>query len=229
MIIQPDNNPQNVFDKHYSLKCPHCGVPSNITAISIPRYEYLNRFKPRFVGIVYRCDACNEPVFLRFNVTRYSTSPTTYVMLEDEYEEVERPKETFELGYLPNEVANDFRESLTCYSSGCFNAFAAMSRRCVQSISAELGAKGKDKVLNQLQDLKEMAEIDEETFGVLKQIIIDGHDGAHPHLPTVNGERAAVLLELMKDVLYQIYVRRGKLQEAMQMRKNAIAANRESE
>jgi hypothetical protein len=64
-----------------------------------------------------------------------------------------------------------------------------------------------------------MAEIDDETYELLKQIIVHGHDGAHPHLPALSVERAAVLLELMKDVLYQLYVRRAKLQEAMAARK----------
>ena len=225
MTISKDNNPQSVFENHFSLKCAHCGVLSNVSATSIPRYEYLDRFRPRVVGIGYRCDSCNYPVFLRFNVFNYVDSYHR-VELDTHFEEVERPKETFEFQYLPDEVEQDFREALISYSNSCFNAFAAMCRRCVQSISAHLGAKGKDKVLKQLQDLKEMAEIDEETFDILKQIIIDGHDGAHPHLPSLNVERASILLELIKDVLYQIYVRKGKLQEAMKKRQQAIDKNK---
>lgn len=111
---------------------------------------------------------------------------------------------------------------MICYSSGAYNGFAAMCRRTVQSVSANLGAQGSDKVLSQLKDLKEMAQIDDETFGVLKQIVIDGHDGAHPHLPRLNAARAAVLSELMKDVLYQLYMRKGKLKEAMALRQASI-------
>lgn len=67
MLVHGGNDPQDVFDKHFSLKCPRCGIPSNITVISIPRYEYLIRFQPKKIGMVYRCDNCGEPVFLRFN------------------------------------------------------------------------------------------------------------------------------------------------------------------
>jgi hypothetical protein len=79
----------------------------------------------------------------------------------------------------------------TAIQFSAFNAFAAMCRRCVQSAATNLGAKGKDKVLRQLQDLKDMAEVDEETYKLLSQIIIEGHDGAHPHLPllTQSGRR----------------------------------------
>lgn len=220
MIIDHGNNPQSVFDKHFALKCPHCGVHSNITAVSIPRFEYLTRFLPQKVGIAYRCDSCNSPIFLRF-MAGYHELPSK-VVLSEEYEEIERPTETFEFGYLPEPVSEDFREALTCYSHMCYNAFAAMCRRTVQSVCANMGAEGTDRVLNQLKDLKEMAEIDEETFSVLRQIVIEGHNGAHPHLPRLTPDRASVLLELMKDVLYQLYVRKGKLKEAMALRQKAI-------
>ena len=71
-----------------------------------------------------------------------------------------------------------------------------------------------------------MAEIDEETFELLKAIVLAGHDGAHPHLPALSAERAEVLLELMKDVLYQLFVRKKKIQEAAEKRKEAIEARK---
>ena len=220
MIVDTQNNPQNVFDHHYALKCPHCGVQSNISAVSIPRYEFVYRFKPVRVGIVYRCDSCNDPVFLRFSVTHEFGNKR--FIINEQYEEIERPQETFEFKYLPEDVEADFREALVCYSGRALNGFAAMCRRTVQSASTDLGAEGGDKVLAQLKDLKEMAQVDDATFTVLKQVIVDGHDGAHPHLPRLNQARAAVLLELMKDVLYQFYVRKGKLNEAMALRQTAI-------
>ena len=220
-MINKSNDPQMIFDRHFSLKCPHCSTHSNISAISIPRYEYIERFRPNRVGIAYRCDSCNEPIFLKFKV-RSLDFGNHRVLFHEEYEEIERPAETFEYSYLPESIKEDFREALTCYSNLCFNAFAAMCRRTVQSVASGLGAKGKDRVFAQLKDLKEMAEIEDETFDLLKQIVIDGHDGAHPHLPSLNQSRAVVLLELMKDVLYQLYVRKGKLQEAIQLRAEAI-------
>lgn len=221
ILIYRDNDPQYIFDRHYALRCPHCSVQSNVSAVSIPRYEYLARFQPQEVGVAYRCDSCNAPVFLQFRVTQYDTG-NGRIWLSSEYREVERPQETYEFQYLPEPVAEDFREALTCYSNGCLNAFAAMCRRSVQSASAELGVDGKDKVLNQLRDLKGMAAIDDNTFEILKQITISGHDGAHPHLPKLSEKRAAVLLELMKDVLYQLFVRGAKVREAMESRKQDI-------
>lgn len=220
LALRSDDKPEAIFDQHFSVRCPHCGLPTNVSAVSTPRYQYLQRFQPQHVGIVYRCDSCEEPIMLRFRA-EYDFD-NSRVFFSSRFEQVERPQEEFEYQYLPEQVAEDFREALTSYSNSCFNAFAAMCRRCVQSAAADLGAQGKDKVVNQLKDMKEMAEVDDETFAVLKEVIIGGHDGAHPHLPAVNSGRAAVLLELMKDVMYQLYVRKGKIQEAMALRQAAI-------
>lgn len=98
-----------------------------------------------------------------------------------------------------------------------------MCRRCVQSISKELGAKGKDKVHKQINELKKMEEIDDETFNIFEQLVISGHDGAHPHLPPLSPDRALILLELMKDVIFQLFVRKAKIQESIELRKKQIS------
>ena len=209
-----------IIDTHYTVKCPRCGVPSGLSAISLPQWELLVRYKPTKVGVGYQCDACHQPVFLRFSVA-YELQGG-WITLKDPYEEVERPQETYELNYLPGEVASDFREALTSYSNSCFNAFGAMCRRTIQSGCAALGADGKDKVLKQIEDLKTVTQVDDETFEILKTIVVAGHDGAHPHLPTLSPDRAEVLLELMKDVLYQLFVRKKKIEEAAAKRAAAI-------
>jgi hypothetical protein len=124
------------------------------------------------------------------------------------------PIEQFEFENLPHEIAKDFREA---------TAFVAMSRRTVLSVSTFLGAKGSDKVLDQLKELKEMAQIDDETFDLLKQVVVVGHDGSHPHLPKLSPERAVVLLELLKDVHHQLFVRKSKIQAAIELRKKSIS------
>ena len=209
-----------VIDRHFTLKCPHCGTASGLSAISIPRYHLVKRYQPPKLGVAYQCDACHQPVFLRFQVN-YDFGNYKF-FLDDEYEEVERPQEDYEFQYLPGNVAADFKEALKCYSNSCFNAFAAMCRRTIQTASAEIGAEGNDKVMRQIADLKDMAHIDDETFEILKSIVIAGHDGAHPHLPSLSPERGEILNELMKDVLYQLFVRKRKIEEAAAKRQEAI-------
>ena len=44
-------------------------------------------------------------------------------------------------------------------------------------------------------------------------------------LPFINTYQAAVLLEVMKDFLYQAYVRKGRLQHAMKVRRFFVQEN----
>ena len=158
-----------------------------------PRHEYLNRFRPQWAGFAYRCDACNQPVFLKF-LARASD----FSVFDEPPVEIERPTESFELQYLPDEVAEDFKEALTCYSNSCWNAFAAMTRRTLQSAATQLGSDGSTKVQKQLDDLHQMGVVEGEDFKQLKVIMLAGHDGAHPHLPKLSAERARRIIGIDK-------------------------------
>ncbi|HET7176613.1 MAG TPA: DUF4145 domain-containing protein [Gammaproteobacteria bacterium] len=154
---------------------------------------------------------------MKFKVTSWGNP----IHFEAQPIEIERARVAYELKYLPEEVKNDFSEALICYSQGCWNAFAAMCRRALQSAAMALGADGTTKITRQLDNLREMQVVSEEEFEQLKTIMITGHDGAHPHLPNINGDRAAVLLELMKDALTQLFVRKAKIEEASKLRAQA--------
>src|SRR6201999_4125198 len=99
-------------------------------------FEDLQVHKPKQIGVVYRCDACNSPIFTRFMVRGYS--PST-IELAPQFTEVERAREKFSFMYLPQEVELLFREALACFSAGTFNAFASMCRRSAQSAFGDLG------------------------------------------------------------------------------------------
>jgi hypothetical protein len=221
-----NNSATQIIDKHYTLKCPHCSSISSITAISIPVYTLLARYQPENVGIVYKCNSCNEPVFLKFRNLSYELG-VNRIRIPDNYETVENPLEAFEYEFLPENTREDFKEALACYSIKAYNAFASMCRRTIQSTASELGATGKDKVQSQIVELKVMSGIDDDTFNILKQIIVDGHDGAHPHLPKLSEKRAEILLELLKDIMYQLFVRKGKMARAAELRNQQIAAKKE--
>jgi len=227
--VTGDEKCQELIDRSFSIKCPHCNTQSNLSAISIPRLAQARRYQIEEVIVGFRCDACCKSVGLRFDAkVEYDSAarnrPAVHRLeLSEEFTELERCMETFDYQYLPPEVGSDFREALVSFSNGCPNAAAAMCRRTIQSAATNLGASGTTKVMSQVDSIREEAGIDDVTFAALKQIILDGHDGAHPHLPALTSQRARVLVEMMKDVLYQIYVRKAKVQHAMQLREDAVA------
>jgi hypothetical protein len=211
--------PQDELHLEYqgiALTCPHCQTLTHLTTVAVPTFEDLSRRKPKHIGIVFRCDACAEPVFLKFLVKAYTS---LRVELASAYTEIERARENFPLTYLPEEAERLFKEALQCYASGCFNAFAAMSRRTAQSLFRELGERGKLELFDTLQEIRTLAELDDDTFAALRAVLFGSDSDPWPHQPHINAERAGVLLEVMRDLLYQTFVRKARLLQAMTFRR----------
>ena len=218
MSVHIDSNSTLHHDQEQSLAltCPHCEVFAHVTPLAVPRFGDLIAHRPKEVGVVYRCDACNAPVFLRFPVRMYGASR---VEIGPQFVEVERALEKFSFTYLPEEVEQLFREALVCYTHAALNAFASMCRRTAQAAFADLGEAGKLRLFDQLNDVREMAELDQETFGIVKRVIFGGEGDPRPNPPLLDAYQAGVLLEAMKDLLHQAYVRKGRLQQAMMVRR----------
>ena len=165
---------------------------------------------------MYRCDACHAPIFLRFNVRNYGP---TRIELSSQFTEIERPHEKFSFTYLPEDVETMFREALLCYSHGAFNAFATMCRRTMQAVFANSGEAGRLRVFDELNDVRDMAQIDAASFALIKRVIFGTDADPAPALPLLDDDQCGLLLEVMKDLLYQSYVRKGRLQQAMVVRR----------
>jgi hypothetical protein len=199
-----------------ALSCPHCGVLAHITPVSVPDFNVLQQYKPSQVGLVYRCEACNAPVFLRFPVKLYSGSR---VELAPNFVELERPRERFNFTYLPEETETLLKEAFACFSAACYNAFASMCRRVAQMTFADLGPEGKLELFDELANIRRLAELDDESYEAVRKVLFDFDEPGRGNLPAIDAYQAGVLLEVLKDLLYQAYVRRGRLQQAMMVRR----------
>jgi hypothetical protein len=208
-----------------ALTCPHCQTLTHLTAVATPKFEELNRRRPKNVGIVFKCDACGEPIFLKFTVRCFNAAR---VELGQNYVEIERARENFPLTYLPEEAEQLFKEALTCYAAGCFNAFGAMSRRTAQSLFRELGERGKLEMFDTLQEIRDLASLDDETFGAMRAVLFGSDTDPWPHQPMLNAERAGILLEVIRDLLYQTFVRKARLLQAMTFRKFVVPEQSET-
>jgi len=200
-------------DEQLGLECPYCGVYAHLTPQSVPDVPAIIRTKPKHVGLVYQCDSCRAPIFLRFAVKHYSEDA---VELYQNFVELERPKERFPFSYLPNHTEVLFREALICYSNGNFNAFASMCRRSARSAFRELGDSGKLRAFEDVMVAQDIAEIDDENFEPIRRVLFD--TGDEETLPVLNRAQSGVLLEVLKDMFYQSFVRRGKLTRAIKVR-----------
>ena len=203
-------------ERETARNCPHCHAFSRMSPTAMPTFDALLVQKPRSVGVVLRCHACNAPVFLRFATRAFGSNR---VELSPQAFDVERPVEKFAFNYVPEDVEIFFREALICYSHNQVQAFASMCRRTAAVTFADLGNSTKLRLFDSLSDVREMAEIDEPTFAVVMRVIFASGVDPVVDLPVIDTYQSAVLLEVMKDFLYQAYVRKGRLQHAMKVRK----------
>jgi hypothetical protein len=215
MYITPQSE-LHVEHQGIVLTCPHCQSLTHVSTAATPRFEDLSRRKPKQVGIVFGCDACGEPIFLKFEVKSYGP---LRIELAPNYTEVERAPEKFPLTYLPEESEEMFKEALSCYSAGCYQAFGAMSRRTAQSLFRELGERGKLELFDTLQEIRALAELDDENFATLRAVLFGTDSDPWPQQPHLNAERAGILLEVMRDLLYQTFVRKARLMQSISFRK----------
>ena len=94
-----------------------------------------------------------------------------------------------------------------------------MCRRTAQAVFADLGENGKLKMFDQLVEVREMAELDQDTFNILRKVLFATDAEPRPNMPLLEATTAGVLVEVLKDLLYQSYVRKGRLHQAMTMRR----------
>ena len=213
IVLDKDQGIENALEQRIDLECPYCGVHAHMTPQSVPDPVALLRDRPKHVGLVYQCDSCHAPVFLRFPVREYKDNR---VELLRNFVELERPKERFPFSYLPKHTEVLFREALICYSNNSFNAFASMCRRAAVSAYAALGEGGKLRAFEEVMVAQDIAGIDDDTFAPIKKVLFGS--GQHEDLPLLNRAQAGILLEIMKDMFYQCFVRHGKLTRAIKVR-----------
>ena len=201
-------------DAQIGLECPYCGVYAHMSPQAVPSAAAVLDDKPKHVGFVYQCDACQAPVFLRFAVKKYAESR---LELYQNFVELERPKERFSFSYLPKHTELMFREALSCYSSNNFNAFASMCRRSARSAFVAMGEGGKLRAFEEVMIAQDIAGIDDDSFAPIKSVLFEAGD--EDDLPLLNHAQAGILLEVLKDMFYQCFVRRGKLARAIKVRR----------
>ena len=204
------------LDKNLVVTCPHCLAVAHITPIAVPSFSELQLYRPKQVGVVYLCDACHTPIFLRFTVRVYGG---TRIELSPQFTEVERAREKFSFTYVPEDVELLFREALICFSQSAFNAFASMCRRAAQAMFADLGEAGRLRLFDELNATRDLADIAPEMFAKIKAVLFGAELDARGSVPLLDGYEAGIMLEVVKDLLYEAYVRRGKLQQAIMVRR----------
>ncbi len=207
-------NKNNGFEltEPMTRECPHCGKHAQLLAAANVSFDVLVQTRPKHVGLLFRCAACNEPRFLRA-ILRAITSDR--IELAPNPAEVERIRERFQYGYLPDTIEQLVRETLDCYSLGAHNAFATMCRRATRAALRTMDATAKQRWHDTLIEILRACEVDAVTANTVETVLFADGD----ELPLITPDEAAVLVETLKDLFYQSYVRTAKVRAAMKMRR----------
>jgi hypothetical protein len=202
-----------------TAECPHCGATAHLSLLACPPFARVRAERPARVGIVLQCDSCHTPLFFRYRVRAWHEDRVEF---HPHPEEVERAPERFSYAHLPDKVAAAFREALSCHTAGLLHAFAAMCRATTQAMLEDLGERSRLMIFDQVAEVRAMADIDEGTFNAIRRVLFEGEPAHGAPVPPLNRLQAALLVETMKDLLYQTYVRRAKFQQALRLRQFPI-------
>ena len=208
-----------------SLTCPHCQQQSHITLLAVPGFVELCAQRPNQVGVIYSCDSCHAPVFVRYPARAYGMQR---IELGPHFQQVERARERFAFQYLPPLVESTFKEALACHAVEAYTAFALMCRRLVHAVHQDLGDAVRLRMFEQLNDVREMLSLDESTFAMIKRALFGNDARELMPDPNLSAWQAGVLLEVVKDLLNQAYVRKARLQQALLVRNFFAVETRDS-
>ncbi len=209
------DNQNRLHREAVSGECPHCGTVSHLSLLACPSFARVRADRPAKIGIVLQCDSCRTPLFFRYRVRAWHADRVEF---HPAPEELEPAPERFNYAYLPEPVAGVFRETLACYRAGLLQAFAAMCRATTQAMLEDLGERSRLRIFDQVAEVRMMAEIDDATFDAIRRVLFEGEPAAGTSPQPLNRAQSAVLLETMKDLLYQTYVRRAKFLQALRLR-----------
>jgi hypothetical protein len=211
MAIYVKNNNDFELSEPIVRECPHCGVHAPMVPIATPNFTALRDSRPHHAGVAFRCGACNEPRFARAAIRSFSDDR---IVLSANLVEVERSKEHFQYNYLPKNTGRLLREAFGCYAADLWLAFAILCRRTMTTaIRAEL-ATAQLNFEQLFEDAARLAEIGSDTRATLHRVLF-----GNAAEPEIDADQAAVLIEIIKDMFQQRYVRTAKLRRAIQMRR----------
>jgi hypothetical protein len=192
-------------------ECPHCGAQAPLVPIATPGFAELSAARPQHAGVAFRCAVCNEPRFARAAIRSFDKDR---IVLSSNLVEIERSKEHFAYNYLPEKLQRMVREAFGCYTADLFFAFAILCRRTVTLASGIDAHAGRTSFAQRFDDATTLGEVDARTREILQQVLFG--TGAEPE---ISAHQAAVLIEIVKDMLQQRYVRTAKLKRAIEMRR----------
>ncbi len=120
-------------------------------------------------------------------------------------------KPKIKIDKLPDNIRNDYLESLEDYSNGCYTSSVIMCRRVIQQSCVEKGAN-KENLFDQIEELK----IDDNLKKLAHKLRFWGNRGAHPDIllgEKIEEKDAKVAIDFTEKFLQYVYVIPKEIEE----------------
>lgn len=210
-----------------TMDCPHCRSRAHMHPTATPDFRALRQTRPEQTGMVFQCGACSMPVFCSYRIINFDVHRIDLHLLPQG--ESPRSEESFSFTYIPAGVATFFRNALGCYEHDLLQAFAVMCRMTTEAMINDRGENEKMKFMAQLDEIAELANLADEEYRDLCTILFDTGTGSLLDAVDLDKGMSAILLETMKDMLHHAYIRRGRLQKTLRMRRYFADPKNESD
>lgn len=159
-------------------------------------------------------DATARREALNVDAAGTESATETREILSADLVEVEHGSESFPYGYLPEPTGRLLREAFACFSADLHLAFAILCRHALGSApggATEASALPFERLFDEAATL---GDIDAKMHTSLRAALF-GPSGS----PEIDADEAAVLIEIVKDMFHQRFVRTAKLRRAIKVRR----------
>ena len=181
------------------FECPHCKAKCQFNAVVTDNQCRVDdEYQAPWV-----CQNCGG-----FNITK---RPYTHTWQDTKIFPLIKIKPSIKIDKLPENIRNDYLESLENYSNGCYTSAVIMCRRVIQQSCQDKGAK-KTNLFEQIEELT----IDENLKKLAQKIRFWGNKGAHPDI--LLGEKvvekdAKIAIDFIEKFLQYVYVIPKEIEE----------------
>ncbi|MDD3488194.1 MAG: DUF4145 domain-containing protein [Candidatus Pacebacteria bacterium] len=181
------------------FECPYCKAKCQFSKLVNQCYcQSDNSYQQAWV-----CSNCNGVIVSRFTREQDIRDAQIFPLVKI------KPK--IKTDKLPDNIRNDYLESLENYSNGCYTSSVIMSRRVIQQSCIEKGAK-KENLFGQIEELK----IDDNLKKLAHKLRYWGNKGAHPDIllgEKIEEKDAKVAIDFTEKFLQYVYVIPKEIEE----------------
>ncbi len=179
--------------------CPHCKAKCQFNTQG-------NQYTCKIDNSVQQawvCSNCNGVIVARFVPPQNINQSKVYPLIKI------NPK--INIDKLPDNIKNDYVESLEDYSNGAYISCVIMCRRAIQQSCLDKGVKKKN-LYEQIEEL----DIDNNLKQLAHKLRFWGNNGAHPDIlldESINEQDAKLAIDFTEKFLQYVYIIPKELEE----------------